>query len=122
MALSRYENVLHRALKDLLSAETQFRDARPNLAKAAEGPVEEGQALIEEGGEAPFKGIALAAGGRKVEHYEIVSCIDAIEHAKALGHGELADLLGTTLAEEQAAGQNLARITQSLSAKARRSA
>lgn len=164
MAISSYEDVLYHALKDLLSAEKQFRDALPKLAEAAEatdlasafedhraqiethiariersfellgraersekclaaeGLVEEGKALIEEDGEAPFKDIALAAGGRKVEHYEIVSYMDAIEHAKALGHGELAALLGETLAEEQATDKKLERISKSLSAKAKRSA
>ena len=133
MGLSSYEDVLNHALKDLLSAEKQFRDALPKLAKAADDPdlasafedhrretethvarierafellgkaqrsekceaadglVEEGRSLIEEDGEAPFKDLALAAGGRKVEHYEIVSYMDAIVHAKALGNRELAE-------------------------------
>lgn len=164
MGLSSYEDVLYHALKDLMSAEKQFRDALPKLAKAAddadltsafeahrdqtethisrmerafellgkpqrsekcdaaEGLVKEGKGLIEEDGEAPFKDIALAAGGRKVEHYEIVSYMDAIQHAKGLGHGELADLLSETLAEEQAADQELERISQSLASRAQRAA
>lgn len=164
MGLSSYEDVLYHALKDLLSAEKQFRDALPKLAKAAEasdltsafeehrgqtethitrierafellgksersekclaaeGLVEEGKAMIEEDGEAPFKDIVLAAGGRKVEHYEIVSYMDAIVHAKALGHDEMADLLGKTLAEEQATDKKLEQIAKSLSTKAKRSA
>ena len=74
--------------------------------------------MIEEDGEAPFKDVVLAAVGRKVEHDEIVSYMDAIVHAKALGHGELADLLGKTLAKEQAADKKLERIAKNLSAKA----
>lgn len=164
MGISSYEDVLYHALKDLMSAEKQFRDALPKLAKAAddadlarafeghrdetethvsrlerafellgkaqrsekcdaaEGLVKEGKGLIEEEGEAPYKDLALAAGGRKVEHYEIVSYMDAIQHAKALGHGDLADLLSETLAEEQAADKKLERITQSLGKRAQRSA
>lgn len=156
MGLSSYEDLLHHEMKDLLSAEKQFRDALPKLAKAAmdsdlanafqehareteihierlqrgfellgkaerserceaaEGLVEEGRSMIEEDGDAPFKDIGLAGGGRKVEHYEIVSYMGAIEHAKALGHDELASLMSETLAEERAADQKLERIAKDL--------
>jgi ferritin-like metal-binding protein YciE len=164
MALSNYEDVLYHALKDLLSAEKQFRDALPKLAnaandpdlasafeehraetqthverierafellgraqrsekcEAAEGLVEEGEDLIDEEGDPPYKDIALAGGGRKVEHYEIVTYMDAIEHAEALGHDELAALLGETLAEEQAADEKLHALAKRLSATALRTA
>ena len=160
MGLSSYEDVLYHDLKDLLSAEKQFRDALPDLAEAAgdrelasafkehrretethisrlerafellgkaersekceaaAGLVEEGQSVMEEDGEAPFKDMALAGGGRKVEHYEIVSYMGAIEHAKALGHAELANLLSETLAEERAADTKLEGIARRLGAKA----
>jgi ferritin-like metal-binding protein YciE len=36
MAISNLTDVLHHAMKDLLSAEKQFRDALPKLAEAAE--------------------------------------------------------------------------------------
>jgi ferritin-like metal-binding protein YciE len=36
MAISNLKDVLHHAMKDLLSAEKQFRDALPKLAEAAE--------------------------------------------------------------------------------------
>ena len=36
MAISNLEDVLHHAMKDLLSAEKQFRDALPKLAEADE--------------------------------------------------------------------------------------
>ena len=161
MGLSSYEDVLYHDLKDLLSAEKQFRDALPALAEAAgdrdlasafeehrretethvsrlerafellgraersekcdaaAGLVDEGKSVIEEDGEAPFKDMALAGGGRKVEHYEIVSYMGAIEHAKALGHTELASLLSETLAEERAADTKLEGIARRLGARAK---
>jgi ferritin-like metal-binding protein YciE len=164
MGLTSYEDVLFHEMKDLLSAEKQFRDALTQLAKAADhadlqaafeehrretetqierlekgfrllgraersekceaaaGLVAEGRSMMEEGGDAPFKDIGLAGGGRKVEHYEIVSYMSAVEHAKALGHTELAQLLNETLAEERAADQKLERIAKSLGASALRAA
>jgi ferritin-like metal-binding protein YciE len=38
MSLTTLESVLHHSLKDLLSAEKQFRDALPKLSKAATNP------------------------------------------------------------------------------------
>ena len=139
-------------MKDLLSAEKQFRDALPKLAEAAEseelaaafrdhreqtvnhierlergfellgkaarsevceaakGLVAEGKSAIEEEGEA--KDLLLAGAGRKVEHYEIVSYVDAVEHAKACGLDDLAALLGKTLDEERKADEKLHALGQ----------
>lgn len=162
MSLSTLEDVLYHGMKDLLSAEKQFRDALPGLADATEdadlaqafrdhrdetvgqierlergfelfgrpersekcqaaaGLVAEAKSMIEEDGEAPAKDVALAGAGRKTEHYEIVSYTDAIEHAKTLGHDDLAQLLTRTLEEEQAADAKLASIAKRLASKATR--
>jgi ferritin-like metal-binding protein YciE len=37
VSISNLEVVLHHEMRDLLSAEKQFRDALPKLAEAAEG-------------------------------------------------------------------------------------
>ncbi len=154
MSISTLEDVLHHAMKDLLSAEKQFRDALPKLAEAAEskdlaaafrehqeqtvghierlergfellgkaarsetceaakGLVAEGKSAIEEDGEA--SDLLLVGAGRKVEHYEIVSYADAVEHAKACGLDELATLLGKTLTEERQADEKLHALGQRL--------
>ena len=149
MSITNLKDVLHHSMKDLLSAEKQFRDALPKLAEAAEseelsaafrdhreqtlghierlergfemlgkaarsetceaakGLVAEGKSAIEEEGEGEAKDLLLTGAGRKVEHYEIVSYADAVEHAKACGLDELATLLGKTLTEERQADEKL---------------
>ena len=149
MSITNLKDVLHHSMKDLLSAEKQFRDALPKLAEAAEseelstafrdhreqtlghierlergfemlgkaaraetceaakGLVAEGKSAIDEEGEGEAKDLLLTGAGRKVEHYEIVSYADAVEHAKACGLEELAALLGKTLTEERQADEKL---------------
>jgi ferritin-like metal-binding protein YciE len=160
MSVSTLHDVLHHALKDLLSAEKQFRDALPKLAEAAadedlaaafrahreqtlvhierlergferlgraerseaceaaKGLVAEGKSAAEEAGVGPAKDLLLAGAGRKVEHYEIVSYADAVEHARAAGLDELARLLGETLAEERQADEKLHALGTRLTASA----
>ena len=158
MSISTLTDVLHHSMKDLLSAEKQFRDALPKLAEAAEneelatafrdhleetvghidrlergfkilgkpvraetceaakGLVAEGKSAIEEEGEA--SDLLLTGAGRKVEHYEIVSYEDAVEHAKACGFDDLAALLGETLAEERQADKKLHALGKQLAKRA----
>jgi ferritin-like metal-binding protein YciE len=154
MSITNLEDVLHHEMKDLLSAEKQFRDALPKLAEAAEskelaaafrehreqtvshierlergfellgkaarsevceaaqGLVAEGKSAIEEEGEGEAKDLLLTGAGRRVEHYEIVSYADAVEHAKACGLDDLAALLGKTLDEERKADEKLHALGQ----------
>ncbi len=164
MSLTTLESVLNHALKDLLSAEKQFRDALPKLSEAAanrelasallehrdetvhhierlercfellgksprsekceaaEGLVEEGKSIIEEGGEGPSFDVAIVGAARKVEHYEIVSYADACEYAKNLGHQELENVLRETLQEEQVTDSKLHKLGERLVMEAKRSA
>ncbi len=88
--------------------------ARTRARRAAKGLVVEGKSIVEEEGEGEAKDLLLAGAGRKVEHYEIVSCADAVEHARACGLDDLADLLGETLDEERQADEKLHALGQRL--------
>lgn len=54
--------------------------------------------------------VAIAAGARRVEHYEIAGYTSAIDMARQLGHEDVAGMLEETLQEEQEADEKLAEI------------
>ncbi len=68
--------------------------------KAMEGLVEEGAEMIDEDAEDTVRDAGLIGAARRVEHYEIAGYGTAQALAKALGHEDVADLLGETLEEE----------------------
>ncbi len=65
-----------------------------------------------DGGDPHVVDASLIAAGRRVEHWEIASYGVAQVFASALHRTEVADLLGKTLAEEQATDERLAAISQ----------
>lgn len=160
MPVNTLEDVLYHTMKDLLSAEKQFKNSLNKLSDAAEdsaladafrlhydeteqqirrlerafkilgraeraerckgadGITSEGDEAIEEDGEGPARDVMLASAGRKAEGYEIASYSDAVACARLLGFDDIADLLGETLAEEQAAARKLEEIAKRLAGTA----
>jgi ferritin-like metal-binding protein YciE len=57
-----------------------------------EGLVEEGKAIMEEGGEQPVIDAALIAAAQRVEHYEIAAYGCLRTYAQLLGHKNPAKL------------------------------
>jgi len=87
--------------------------------KAMKGLVAEGQELMSEDATSDVMDALLIAAAQKVEHYEIASYGTVCTWAKQLGHTDLKDLLGQTLAEEEETDQKLTRIAeQSVNASA----
>jgi len=86
--------------------------------QATAGLVKEGQEAIDEAALPEMKDLMLIAAARRVEHYEISGYISAGELAKNLGLKAAAKTLSTTLAEETATDEKLAKASAPAIAKA----
>jgi ferritin-like metal-binding protein YciE len=78
--------------------------------KGMEGLIEEGDSVVEAGGDASAKDAALIAAAQRVEHYEIAGYGTARELARQLDLEDVADLLSETLDEESAANEKLTKL------------
>jgi hypothetical protein len=78
------------------------------------GIVEEGQEMLSEHLDEGIMDSAIASGGRKVEHYEIVSYESARAIAQRMGMPEAAQLLDETLREEMDADRRFSQISKRL--------
>jgi len=76
------------------------------------GILEEGKEMLEEDMEEAVMDAAIASGGRKIEHYEMVAYESLRGIAEQLQLNEVAELLGETFEEEQEADQKLTEICQ----------
>jgi ferritin-like metal-binding protein YciE len=85
---------------------------RSKPCKGLKGILDEGKEALEEDLEEAVRDAAIAAGGRKVEHYEMVAYESLRGIAEQLELEEVAELLGETLEEEQEADQTLTEICQ----------
>jgi len=85
---------------------------RSKPCKGMRGIIEEGSEMLQENLEDTVMDIAIAAGGRKIEHYEMVAYESLQAIAEQLGLREVAELLGETLEEERQADQQLNEICQ----------
>lgn len=84
---------------------------RGKKCKAMEGLLKEADDIIEEFEDSPeVIDAALIAAAQKVEHYEIASYGCVVTYAKLMGHTEVKDLLGQTLAEEKETDELLTQI------------
>src|SRR3546814_16134647 len=91
--------------------------------EAMEGLVEEAKEQIEEIKDPAILDCALVVAAQKVEHYEIAGYGSLHALAEGLGHKEIADLLGQTLAAEQATDEKLNQLaTGSVNKKAKQKA
>ena len=97
---------------DRLEQAFELLDARTRgkRCEAMEGLIEEASEMMEEIKFPEVLDVALISGAQKVEHYEIASYGSARALAQALGHAEVAKLLGQTLDEEKAADSKLNQI------------
>lgn len=84
------------------------------------GIVEEGQELMESTEPGALMDSALAAGARKVEHYEMAAYETARVLAQQLGRGDAVELLDQTLREEMETDKRLAQICRRLVKEASR--
>lgn len=75
------------------------------------GIIEEGKG-IEAIVASPVRDIALAASGRRAEHYEIAAYSSLIGMANAVGHADVGKRLGRILLQEEAAEKHLTELGQ----------
>jgi ferritin-like metal-binding protein YciE len=76
------------------------------------GIVEEGSDMLGEDFEEEVMDAAIIAAAQRAEHYEMAAYGTAAAWAKALGMGEVADLLTETLEEEKSADEKLSRLAE----------
>ena len=80
---------------------------------AMEGLVKEGESIIEETDKGTAtRDVGLIMAAQKVEHYEIATYGGIAQLAKTLGHDDISELLGQTLAEEKETDQMLTDIAE----------
>ena len=80
---------------------------RAKKCEAMEGLLEEARAAMEEIEDATVLDVGMIINAQKVEHYEIAGYGSLVALAKQLGHGEAAQLLDETLAEEKETDRKL---------------
>jgi ferritin-like metal-binding protein YciE len=83
------------------------------VCEAMRGLVEEGQHELEEHDKGAVLDLVIVASQQRIEHYEISAYGTMVELAKALKQTKVADLLATTLAEEEAQDERLTELTRS---------
>lgn len=76
------------------------------------GIVEEGSDLIKERAKGSALDAGIIAGAQRAEHYEIAAYGSIMAWARALGHGNVAELLSSTLEEEKAADARLSELAE----------
>jgi len=77
------------------------------------GIVEEGSDLIKEKARGSALDAGIIAGAQRAEHYEIAAYGSVMAWARALGHGNVVELLSSTLEEEKAADARLSELAES---------
>jgi ferritin-like metal-binding protein YciE len=86
--------------------------------KAMQGLLEEGDEVIENFEEGTVRDCALIVAAQKVEHYEIAAYGSLCELAEVLGLHRVADILDTTLEEEEETDQLLTSIAETVNDQA----
>jgi ferritin-like metal-binding protein YciE len=98
-------------------------EAERQTCQAMKGLVSEGSDMIDSKGSNPaVRDAGLIAAAQRVEHYEMAGYGTARTFAEQLGMAQAADLLQSTLDEEEAADEKLTQLaTQKINAQALRS-
>ncbi|MFN8309111.1 MAG: ferritin-like domain-containing protein [Chitinophagales bacterium] len=89
-------------------------DREMKTCKAMQGLIAEGDDIIQSFEQGPVRDAALIIGSQKIEHYEIAAYGSLCELAEVMGKHQAADLLDTTLEEEENADQMLTEISESI--------
>ncbi len=76
------------------------------------GIIEEGKSVMEEDFDAATMDACLIAAAQRSEHYEMAAYGTLAAWAKAMGHGEAAELLNSILEEEKAADEKLNQLAE----------
>lgn len=92
--------------------------ASGKTCEAMKGLVEETSEALEEIEKGPILDAALIACGQRMEHYEIAAYGTVVALATAMGHDDVAQLLGQTLEEEKATDQKLTEVSESVNKEA----
>lgn len=88
------------------------KPAKGKRCEAMRGLITEGQELIQEEIEPELLDVGLIGAAQKVEHYEMAGYGTVRTMASILGHKEAAQLLETTLKEEEATDKKLTQIAR----------
>jgi ferritin-like metal-binding protein YciE len=86
--------------------------ARPKTCAGMLGIIEEGSDLIKESEKGSALDAGIIGGAQRAEHYEMAAYGTVLAWAKAMGHGEVVDLLQATLDEEKAADEKLTALAE----------
>jgi ferritin-like metal-binding protein YciE len=86
------------------------KPARGKTCPAIDGILEEGSEILEDYKGAPALDAGLVAAAQAVEHYEIARYGTLITWAEQMGMTEAAEILKTTLAEEEATDEALSAL------------
>jgi ferritin-like metal-binding protein YciE len=76
------------------------------------GILEEGESSVKKAEEGDIRDLAIAAGGNRVEHYEMAAYGTVRTYAQHLGKQQVVQLLEQTLQEEKAADRKLTEIAE----------
>jgi ferritin-like metal-binding protein YciE len=87
--------------------------ARGKHCDGMAGIIEEGKSAMEEDFDDETMDATLVAAAQRAEHYEMAAYGTLVAWARAMGHGEAADLLEETLEEEKATDEKLTQIAES---------
>ncbi len=87
--------------------------ARRKHCDGMAGIIDEGTSVMSQGFDGATLDAALIASAQRAEHYEIAAYGTLLAWAKAMGHGEAAELLQEILDEEKAADERLNAIAES---------
>ena len=89
------------------------KKAQAKKCEAMEGITKEGETIIEDTEEGTAtRDVGLILAAQKVEHYEISTYGGLAQLARTIGHGDVADILETTLSEEKEADELLTSIAE----------
>ena len=88
--------------------------ARGETCEAMKGLIKEGEEVLENHGKGTLRDALIIAACQKVEHYEIATYGTLCEWADVLELGEVKELLGESLQEEEASDQKLSEIARAI--------
>ncbi len=89
-------------------------DREAKKCKAMAGLIEEGKDIIKDFEKGSARDSALIIGAQKIEHYEIAAYGSLCELAEVMGKHQIANILDTTLEEEEEADSLLTSISETV--------